>query len=78
MREVQRDNSEQKSPAKRFLLILGLLVAAVYIILGALILLKKDFLPGLNGPFRSLFGGVLIFYAILRLARIIQSRIQER
>ncbi|TZF86335.1 hypothetical protein FW774_04620 (plasmid) [Pedobacter sp. BS3] len=78
MRQVQKEDSEQKSPAKRFLFILGLFVATVYIILGLLILLKKDFLPGLNGPFRSVFGGVLIFYALFRLSRIVQNRSQER
>lgn len=71
---LNRDNREQKSPAKRFLLILGLLMFAFYFILGMYIVFWDDFPLQMDKIYRILFGVLLIVYSFIRFVRLIQIK----
>jgi len=71
-------NSEQekiqKSPAKRFLFILGLGMFALYLVLGVIIMFWKDFPIDLSQGYRIAFGILLIGYSFLRFVRLLRSQ----
>ncbi len=71
---LNREEREQKSPAKRFLFILGLLIFLCYLTLGLCFIFWKDFLPQLENPYRLLFAVLLIVYASFRFVRLLQAR----
>ena len=58
---------------KNFNLTMGIVMTLVYLGLGALILLKSDFLPNLPKDFRNIFAAVLIIFGLLRAFRAYQS-----
>ena len=70
---VYRNKEQQKSPAKRFLFILGLVFLALYFVLGIIIILWKDIPLNLTQNYRIAFGVLLIVYAIIRFFRIIRG-----
>jgi len=63
-----------KSPGRRFLQLLGLVMFAVYFALGLIIIFWNDFFLYLDIPknYRILFGIVLIVYSFFRFVRIVQ------
>jgi hypothetical protein len=66
-------NREQKSPKRRFLLILGTAAFICFIILGLMIMFW-DRLPLAMEPYqRKLFGGFIIVYALLRFSRVFKK-----
>jgi hypothetical protein len=66
-------NKEQKSPKRRFLLILGTAAFICFIVLGLMIMLW-DRLPLQLEPYqRKLFGGFIIIYAVLRFSRVFRK-----
>lgn len=67
------NREEQKSPAKRFLFILGLVFLILYFILGIIIIAWKDFPIALTQSYRIAFGVLLIVYSIIRFFRIIKG-----
>jgi len=64
----------QKSPAKRFLSILGLFMFGLYFVLGLVVIFWKDFPINMERTYRILFGLVLIVYSFLRFARLWQNQ----
>lgn len=68
----------QKSPAKRFLFILGLGMFSLYFVLGIIIMLWKDFPIDLSQSYRIAFGVLLIGYSFIRFVRLLRSNEYER
>ena len=66
-------NDKQKSPAKRFLFIFGLVFLALYFILGLAVIFWKDFPLAMSQNYRIAFGILLIAYAGFRFSRIIKD-----
>lgn len=67
------NNKEQKSPAKRFLFVLGLAMFAFYLGLGLFIIFWKDFPLTLTTTYRVLFGILLIVYSFFRFVRLLKN-----
>lgn len=78
---VDRNNihndKRQKSPAKRFLSLLGLFMFALYFVLGIIIIFWSDFPIEMDKTYRILFGILLIVYSFLRFARLWSNRVNE-
>lgn len=64
----------RKSPAKRFLSVLGLAMFGFYLVLGVIIVFWKDFPLQIEGVYRILFGLLLIVYSFIRFVRLWKSR----
>src|SRR5690606_5010426 len=64
----------RKSPAKRFLSVLGLAMFGFYLVLGIIIIFWKDFPLQIEGVYRILFGLLLIVYSFIRFVRLWKSR----
>lgn len=71
---LHRRNEMQKSPQKRFLLILGLVMFAFYLVLGLIIIFWDEIPLSLNKTYRILFGSILIVYSFFRFVRLVQIR----
>jgi hypothetical protein len=69
----KEENTEQKSPAKRFLFILGLGMFALYFALGLTIIFWKDFPMDLSFEYRLAFAILLIVYSFIRFVRLLRS-----
>ncbi|MCL4638872.1 hypothetical protein KXS00_22805 [Olivibacter jilunii] len=74
LERTNKSSDRQKSPAKRFLSILGLCMFGFYFVLGLVIIFWKDFPLSLDRTYRVLFGLLLIVYSFLRFARLWQSQ----
>lgn len=75
---LRTEEKSHKSPARRFMQLLGLVMFAVYLVLG-LIIIFWDYLPiqlelAISKNYRILFGIVLIVYSFFRFIRLIQVR----
>lgn len=70
-------NNEQKSPARRFLLILGVAGFICVLALGLMVIFWDAMLPNLSKTQRIVFGLVLIAYGILRFSRVIKKKPDE-
>lgn len=64
----------QKSPAKRFLFILGLGMFMLYFVLGIIIMFWEEFPIDLSRGYRIAFGVLLIGYSFLRFVRLLRSQ----
>jgi cytochrome c biogenesis protein CcdA len=69
-----KNNQIQKSPEKRFLFILGLLIFICYFALGMVLIFRKDILPQFENPYRMIFGIMVIVYAFFRFMRLMQAK----
>jgi len=69
----QEQEKIQKSPAKRFLFILGLGMFTLYFVLGIIIMFWKEFPIDLSQGYRIAFGVLLIGYSFLRFVRLLRS-----
>jgi hypothetical protein len=69
----KEENEIQKSPAKRFLFILGLGMFALYFALGVAIIFWKDFPIDLDLGYRVAFALILIIYSFIRFVRLLRS-----
>ena len=67
------NQKEQKSPAKRFLFVLGLLMFSLYLILGIAVIFWKDFPIDLALGYRIAFGVLLIAYSFFRFVRLLRN-----
>ncbi|HXI00449.1 MAG TPA: hypothetical protein VNI52_09265 [Sphingobacteriaceae bacterium] len=65
---------DQKSPAKRFLFILGVLFFVLYFVIGIAVIFWKDFPIELDLPYRIAFGILLIVYAFFRFVRLLKAK----
>ena len=74
--EYQKFRDRQKSPAKRFLLILGLVMFAVYFVIGVSIIFWDKFplLYGVERIWKIAFGILLIVYSFFRFIRLINKQ----
>lgn len=69
----KKEMTEQKSPAKRFLFILGLGMFALYFALGVAIIFWEDFPISLSFEYRLAFAILLIVYSFIRFVRLLRS-----
>lgn len=72
--ESSSERVKEKSPAKRFLLILGMMMFAVYLVLGLIIIFWDKFPLHLDKSYRVMFGLLLIIYSFFRFVRLVQTR----
>ena len=70
----QKFRDRQKSPAKRFLLILGVVMLIVYFFLGVAIIFWEDFPLQMDRTWRIDFAILLIAYAFFRFTRLIKEQ----
>ncbi|OYU84835.1 MAG: hypothetical protein CFE24_04795 [Flavobacterium sp. BFFFF2] len=68
----------KKSPQQRFLLIIAMLFFLIYLTLGLLLLFWKSLPLQLNPMQRTLFGSLVVVYALFRFWRFYQSHIHEQ
>jgi uncharacterized membrane protein (DUF485 family) len=73
MSSFNQDQKRQKSPAKRFLFILGLGMFSLYFALGIAIIFWKDFPIILEFKYRIAFAVLLIVYSFIRFVRLLRS-----
>ncbi len=66
-------NDPQKSPFGRFLFVLGFAMFIFYMVLGLGLIFWNDIPLNLDKTYRYTFGGFLIVYSFLRLAKLIQT-----
>jgi hypothetical protein len=71
------NNNEQKSPARRFLLILGVVGFLCVTALGLMVIFWDQMLPNISKNQRLVFGLILIAYGILRFSRLLKRRPDE-
>lgn len=64
---------EQKSPARRFLFVLGLVMFSLYLVLGIAVIFWKDFPIQLDLGYRIAFGVLLIGYSFFRFVRLLRN-----
>jgi hypothetical protein len=69
----ETEQNKQKSPAKRFLFILGLGMFSLYFALGVAIIFWKDFPIDLSFEYRLAFAILLIVYSFIRFVRLLRS-----
>ncbi|WGQ07624.1 hypothetical protein QG516_13715 [Pedobacter gandavensis] len=65
---------KQKSPQQRFLFILGLVMFTFYFVLGLLLIFWTDIPFEIQKTYRIMFGLLLIVYAAIRFARLINPK----
>lgn len=72
----QKFRDRQKSPAKRFLFILGLVMFAFYFCIGISIIFWDNFskLFGIAKGWKIAFGVLLIVYSFFRFVRLINQK----
>jgi len=66
------NNNRQKSPHRRFLLILGVAAFICFCSLGLTIIFWDRMLPDLPKSQKIIFGSVIILYAVLRFSRLLK------
>ena len=71
------NNKEQKSPARRFLLILGVMGFICVITLAVMVMFWESMLPNLTKTQRIVFGLVLVGYGVLRFSRLLKKKPDE-
>lgn len=60
------------------MLLIGIAMTTFYVVLGALLLFAKDFLPDVRTEFRNIFAGMLIVYGIYRGWRVYADFYQNK
>lgn len=73
----QKFRDRQKSPAKRFLLILGVVMLLVYFFLGIALILWDDIPLEIDKEWRIAFAILLFVYSIFRFTRLINQQQQN-
>lgn len=71
------DNNKQKSPKRRFLLILGVTAFVCFCCLGLMIIFWDSMLPNFPKTQKIIFGIVIIVYAIIRFSRLLKRNKDE-
>ncbi|AMR34454.1 hypothetical protein A0256_06755 [Mucilaginibacter sp. PAMC 26640] len=74
---MPRDIDKQKSPKRRFLLILGVTAFAGFCALGLMIIFWDKFPLDLPKTQRTIFGSVILVYAVLRFSRYLRKEPDE-
>jgi peptidoglycan/LPS O-acetylase OafA/YrhL len=65
-------NNKQKSPKRRFLLILGVTAFICFSCLGLMIIFWDSMLPNFPKTQKIIFGLVIIVYAVIRFSRLLK------
>ncbi|WP_298142967.1 hypothetical protein [Flavobacterium sp.] len=74
MNALKNSNGKpQKSLHQRFLLFIGVLFFAAYLVLGLMIIFLKSIPFNISDNYRILLGSVLIIYAFFRFIRLFQQ-----
>lgn len=71
------NNNWQKSPKRRFLLILGVTAFITILTFGLMVIFWQKMLPNLPQSQKYAFGGVIILYAFLRFSRLLKKEPDE-
>jgi hypothetical protein len=71
------NNNRQKSPQRRFLLILGIAAFVCFFSLGLMVIFWDSMLPDLPKTQKILFGSLIIIYAVIRFSRLIKRKSDE-
>lgn len=71
------NNNEQKSPKRRFLLILGVTAFICFCCLGLMIIFWDSMLPNLSKTQKVVFGLIIIIYAVIRFSRLLKRKPDE-
>jgi hypothetical protein len=71
------NNNQQKSPQRRFLLILGAIVFLCIFGWGLFIIFDANLFPNLPKTQKTLIGLLIIVYAVLRFSRLIKKKPDE-
>jgi hypothetical protein len=71
------DNNRQKSLARRFLLILGVVAFICFLSLGLMVIFWDRMLPDLPRIQKIGFGIVIIIFAVLRFSRLFKKDTDE-
>ncbi|UOE50716.1 hypothetical protein MTO98_06460 [Mucilaginibacter sp. SMC90] len=66
-------DKKQKSPKRRFLLILGTAAFICFVVLGLMIMFWEALPLQMQHYQRLLFGGFIIVYAVLRFSRLFKK-----
>lgn len=74
---LENSKNQQKSPKRRFLLILGVIAFICFIALGLLIIFWDKFPLDMPQSRRTIFGSVILLYAILRFSRYLRKNPNE-
>ncbi|TAF45961.1 MAG: hypothetical protein EAZ51_06205 [Sphingobacteriales bacterium] len=71
----QKFEDRQKSPTKRFLLVLGIVMFSLYFVLGVMIIFWPNFplMQGVEMVWKIAFGVLLIVYSFFRFIRLIKQ-----
>ena len=67
------NNNRQKSPARRFLLILGIVAFIAFTSLGLMIIFWADMLPSVAHTQKIWIGIAIIVYSALRFSRLLKK-----
>jgi CHASE2 domain-containing sensor protein len=70
-------NNWQKSPKRRFLLILGAAAFIAICSFGIMVLFWDKMLPNMPKSQKTVFGGIIILYAFLRFSRLLKRAPDE-
>ena len=71
------DHNEQKSPKRRFLLILGVTAFTALIVFGLMVIFWDRMLPNIPQTQKTLYGAIIIIYAFIRFARVFRKERDE-
>jgi hypothetical protein len=74
---LENNKEQQKSPKRRFLLILGVAAFICFIALGLLIIFWDEFPLDMPQYRRTIFGSVILLYAVLRFSRYLRKNPNE-
>jgi len=66
-------NNWQKSPKRRFLLILGVAAFICVLTLGLMVIFWDKMLPTMPQSQKWTFGGIIVLYAFLRFSRLLKK-----
>lgn len=72
------NNNWQKSPKRRFLLILGVTAFIAILTFGCMVIFWQKMLPNMPQGQKYAFGGVIILYAFLRFSRLLKKEPDEK
>ncbi|HWZ16968.1 MAG TPA: hypothetical protein VNW95_17150 [Mucilaginibacter sp.] len=72
------NNNRQKSPKRRFLLILGVTAFICILSLGLMVIFWNRMLPNMPQSQKFAFGGVIILYAFLRFSRLLKKEPDDK
>jgi len=71
------NDNEQKSPKRRFLLILGVIAFTALIVFGLMVVFWDRMLPNIPKTQKMLYGILIIIYAFIRFARVFRKERDE-